>query len=318
MKGNVEIGVQEAILLKAILLIKVELLILSIVLKMRTIITLALIFFRIFRGINKMAKDSTQDKVELSKVPNGQSTSDEDNKRKARIDFYKMEYEKGVQRHDDIYKSLWTNFSYMAVLAGGILTFGGDRLSPYLLGFLACGPLIFWYLATYIPLNAYGDQDARRLEEIEKIINKEYFGIEDNTQMEPPRLGLHNFSDFSQRKPKPLLRVRWVIHPFGVILILVVIYLFFMFIHQVTRTSDPVFYRKPADIKIDPADLKRFLESQSSPTPSPTVLPNSGNQPNSNTMNINSSSNERKSLNTNESVPSSTVQENPPNSNDNN
>jgi hypothetical protein len=50
--------------------------------------------------------------------------------------LYDLEYKSGVKRHDDIYKSMWTNFSYMAILSGGILTFSADgwtwRLSPLL------------------------------------------------------------------------------------------------------------------------------------------------------------------------------------------
>jgi hypothetical protein len=43
------------------------------------------------------------------------------------IDIYKMEYERCAQRYNDLYNAAWTNFSYMALISGGVLTFGGSR-----------------------------------------------------------------------------------------------------------------------------------------------------------------------------------------------
>src|SRR2546430_339063 len=63
---------------------------------------------------------------------------------KEAVDIYKMEYERCAQRYNDLYSAAWTNFSYMALVAGGLLTFGGARFVTPLTGFLACLPLLFW------------------------------------------------------------------------------------------------------------------------------------------------------------------------------
>lgn len=93
-----------------------------------------------------------------------------------KLELYKLEYERGAVRYEDIYKSVWTNFSYMAIVAGGILTFGSNffREHPNWLALLACLPLFFWYMATFIPLNYYGDEARRRLGRIEETVNQEY------------------------------------------------------------------------------------------------------------------------------------------------
>ncbi len=91
-----------------------------------------------------------------------------------KLDLYKMEYEQAADRFENIYKDLWTNFSYMAVLSGAILTFGKDALGVWWAILLACLPLLFWWWATFVPLDKYGGIVARRLEEIETILNRDY------------------------------------------------------------------------------------------------------------------------------------------------
>jgi hypothetical protein len=44
----------------------------------------------------------------------------------AALELYKLEYERCAIRYDDIYKAVWTNFSYMSVIAGAVLTFGSS------------------------------------------------------------------------------------------------------------------------------------------------------------------------------------------------
>ena len=120
----------------------------------------------------------------------------------AKIEFYKVEYERGAQRFNDIYVAIWTNFSYMALVAGGIVTFGSNILrnissvnlmsastvnpiahtfdstaDPWSLeipALIAMIPLFFWYMATFIPLNEYGDQALERLQTLEKLINCDF------------------------------------------------------------------------------------------------------------------------------------------------
>lgn len=91
------------------------------------------------------------------------------------FELLKLEYEKGIGRHEDIYKAVWQNFSYMSVVAGGVLTLGFNHLNPQLLPFLAFTPLIFWFLATFLPMDYYGQQVRTRLAKIEDQFTSTYF-----------------------------------------------------------------------------------------------------------------------------------------------
>lgn len=122
---------------------------------------------------------------------------------KDKLEAYKLEYEKCAQRYDDVYKAAWTNFSYMAIVAGAILTFGGDRFLPELSAFLACLPLLFWWLASFEPLNKYGDQVIDRLSRIELILT-EMYALDTLTPEETASLaghkGLRHFRSFKSRE----------------------------------------------------------------------------------------------------------------------
>src|SRR5438067_13185893 len=76
------------------------------------------------------------------------SAGDEEDCHNEAIDVYKMEYEKAAQRYNDLYNAAWTNFSYMLLVAGGLLTFAGARFVTPLTTLLACLPLLFWWIAT--------------------------------------------------------------------------------------------------------------------------------------------------------------------------
>lgn len=122
------------------------------------------------------------------------------------FDLYKMEYERCAQRYDDLYGAAWTNFSYIALIAGAILTFGSDSFMTELSIFVATLPLLFWWIATFEPLNRYGDQVQSRAACIEKLLN-ELIGIVDpqkpGHQKEPePKCekGLRHFQDYSKRQ----------------------------------------------------------------------------------------------------------------------
>jgi hypothetical protein len=92
------------------------------------------------------------------------------------IELLKLEYENAANRYENIYKAIWQNFQYMVLVAGGILTFGGQQLEPRsLLFFLALTPLFFWLIATFLPLNHYGESIRTRLRQIEDDINRVYF-----------------------------------------------------------------------------------------------------------------------------------------------
>src|SRR5258705_1629901 len=113
------------------------------------------------------------------------------------IDLYKMEYERCAQRYDDLYGAAWTNFSYIALIAGAILTFGSDSFMTELSIFVATLPLLFWWIATFEPLNRYGDQVQARAACIEQLLN-ESVGI--GSPERECEKGLRPFQDYSKRQ----------------------------------------------------------------------------------------------------------------------
>jgi hypothetical protein len=133
---------------------------------------------------------------------------------KEAIDVYKMEYETCARRYNDLYTAAWTNFSYMALFAGGILTFGGSRFIVPVTALLSCLPLLFWWIATFEPLNKYGDQVQYDLGNIERAINALCFPKRDvlaettkalgsnAVPSEYANKGLTHFQDFAKREMK--------------------------------------------------------------------------------------------------------------------
>jgi hypothetical protein len=84
----------------------------------------------------------------------------------------KTAYQVAATRYDNIYRSLWTIFSYMTVVSAAILSFGGQRFYGEPLTLLVSLPLLFWFWSTFLPLNRYGDQTLVNLIAIEDRISK--------------------------------------------------------------------------------------------------------------------------------------------------
>jgi hypothetical protein len=78
------------------------------------------------------------------------------------------EYKLAAERYNEIYKAVWQNFSYMALLSGAILTFGKDTAGPTAAALTACIPLLVWYWATFEPLNRYGTLVEHHLTVLER------------------------------------------------------------------------------------------------------------------------------------------------------
>ncbi|HEX5709039.1 MAG TPA: hypothetical protein VFX96_17185 [Pyrinomonadaceae bacterium] len=174
------------------------------------------------------------------------------------IDLLKTEYAQAAERYENIYKAIWTNFSYLSVIAGGILTFGNNAIGDTsFTALLACVPLLFWYAATFVPLNRYGKNTEERLAHIESIA-KEKHGV-----------SLSHFSGFHKLRKSwlyTLTRVRFVMWFFISLLSLGAASLFWQsFMNDSPRLT-------PLDLK-DPEGFIQRLEAQKPPPPTPTPLP---------------------------------------------
>ena len=112
--------------------------------------------------------------------------------------LFKLEYEQAAERYENIYKAIWQIFSYMSILAAGILTFGSRRssLPIQVTAFIALIPLVFWFLAIYIPMNRYGEDQGKHLADMEN-------GINDITKdFKNPCWQLKHYKIFDARKKK--------------------------------------------------------------------------------------------------------------------
>jgi hypothetical protein len=90
------------------------------------------------------------------------------------LQLYTLEYQKAAERYDNIYRSIWTIFSYLTAVAAGFLAFGSDRIEPHALICFAATPLLFWFWTTYMPLDRYGNQVVNRLRELESLLNNRF------------------------------------------------------------------------------------------------------------------------------------------------
>ena len=114
-------------------------------------------------------------------------------------ELYDVEYKGCAERYERIYQATWTQFNYFLVAAGVLLGFGKDSVGIYMAGILACLALLFWFWATFEPLNRYGDQVAGRAAALERIYNQEVFGLSDDEHVR----GLRHFSSFERRREEP-------------------------------------------------------------------------------------------------------------------
>jgi hypothetical protein len=143
---------------------------------------------------------------------------------KEALEIVKMEYERAAQRYNDLYNAAWTNFSYMALISGGLLTFGGARFVAAVAVFLACLPLLFWWAASFEPLNRYGDKVQDELKNIEEALRELLVAndLPQSTQKRPA-----HFSNFAKRGQGNFIdrmwRVRNIVRAMAVVLILVTI-----------------------------------------------------------------------------------------------
>lgn len=171
----------------------------------------------------------------------------------SKLELYKLEYERAAIRYEDIYKALWQIFSYLSAVTAALLAFGMDRFQPNLFWSLVCTPLLFWFWATYWPLNKYGDLCLDRLVEAEKLLNQNY------------RTKLAHYTNFKSRRSEGL-RVRYVVY-----FSFVVLHLIFLTngckAVSAWRAGAPMVRERASDLKIvtvDTEELKKLIESTES------------------------------------------------------
>jgi len=114
---------------------------------------------------------------------------------KTRLEFWKIEYEKGAERYENIYKALWQNFQYLALVSAAILTFGKDSLPAGMIMLLAGLPVLFWFVAQYIPMDRYGVAARDRLAEIEHEFNDYFAKNSANSKIIPE---FRHYTEFSK------------------------------------------------------------------------------------------------------------------------
>jgi hypothetical protein len=156
-----------------------------------------------------------------------------------------LEYQKGAERYDNIYRAVWQNFSYMAVLSAAILTFGAKELSPPFLTFVALIPLVFWFLATFLPMDSYGEKTRSRLAAMEQQLNDIYFPKKGDPQ-------LSHFLEFRQKTDKATetpWRVKTAVYVFGAVAIIACCIAFVLSVKAAHITRNEL---APAAITIGP------------------------------------------------------------------
>lgn len=93
---------------------------------------------------------------------------DEDRK----LELYKLEYSTAANRYQEIYRSMWTIFSYLTAISAAIFAFSSDKIDPLLRIATSMVPLMFWYWTTYLPLDRYGNNVVIRLGKLESDLNE--------------------------------------------------------------------------------------------------------------------------------------------------
>lgn len=72
------------------------------------------------------------------------------------------------ERYENIYRSIWSQFNYAAAISAGFITFAAGKISPAGILLVICLVSLFWFWATFDPLNRYADVIAERAAGLEK------------------------------------------------------------------------------------------------------------------------------------------------------
>jgi len=208
-----------------------------------------------FMTLSNSESDKEKQEREEQEARDLSSHLDEQRRLEKWFELKQLEYDKAADRYDNIYQAVWRNFSYMAVLAGGILTFAAKDLDPAVAYCLALTPLAFWFIATFLPMDHYGDETRKRLSTIEDEINRIYF-----PKATDPRL--QHFRSFKLSKYK--WRVQDAVRYFGVTVTVVWTLMAVLAVHHAVdpssrpqvATARQAFQLEPQPFHVEVRDLE--------------------------------------------------------------
>ena len=136
------------------------------------------------------------------------------------LDLLKLEYGRAADRYENIYKAIWQNFQYVVVAAAAVASLGFGKAKVVYVLFAALTPIVFWLLATFVPLNHYGEQARTRLKQLEAAFNARYFQDGDPTGLDAARPQMRHYQSFRDRLDPPQWRVATVVLAFGALAML--------------------------------------------------------------------------------------------------
>lgn len=176
------------------------------------------------------------------------------NSKKEWLELYKLEYDLAAKRYDNIYRAIWQNFSYMAALSAGIVAFGSRAYSTDVVAFIALIPLVFWFLATFLPMDRYGENTRDRLAKIEENIS--------NIAMKylPEDEQLYHFRDFQAARRRSLIRTKYVVWAFGVLITCLAVKTGDKALNSIKDGSGPIDV-VPVDLRVTPPDWDALVQS---------------------------------------------------------
>lgn len=184
---------------------------------------------------------------------NNHSTDKEEWERKWERDFnlFKLEYEQATQRYENIYRAIWQIFQYMAFLSAGILTFSSksDIFPIPVIILIALIPLVFWFLATYIPMDKYGRDLGKHLGQMENKINENF----------PSHWQLNHYKFFDSRKQENPNILWWparrIIKFFGIILLILCIIFLSLTIKHYFFKSSIIRNQNKIELELQPVEV---------------------------------------------------------------
>ena len=182
------------------------------------------------------------------------------------FELLKLEYEKGADRYENIYRAIWQNFSYAVAVGAALLTFAATKLRIDFLQFVALSPVVFWFVATFIPMNRYGELTRARLRQIEREINLVFFNAEDARRH---GLGFRHFTSFASARS--LWRVGDVVHFTGALVGLYWLWLLSSVVANHKKEGDPLVLPAPPQIIAPSAAASGTVQAPHAQSPSPLV-----------------------------------------------